>query len=295
MPLSTDKARVESATEAAAPVVFAVDNVCFRYDGSVAALDGISTTISAGERIALLGANGCGKSTLIKLLDGLLFADSGSILAFGEPLSDSRLRESAFGRKFRTRVAFVFQNSDAQLFCSNVREEIAFGPLQMGLPVTEVERRIADVAAFAGITSLLERAPFRLSGGEKKKVAIAAALAINPDVILLDEPTTGLDPRSQRWLVDLLVNLRPAGKTIITATHDLSIVPEIADRTIVMGEDHRIAADGPSNAILRDLNLLLRVNLIHEHAHRHGNIIHSHPHFHDAEHQHEHGDSGHAL
>jgi cobalt/nickel transport system ATP-binding protein len=138
------------------------------------------------------------------------------------------------------------------------------------------------------IARLLDRPPFQLSGGEKKKVAIASVLIINPDAILLDEPTNGLDPRSQRWLVDLLVSLHRAGKTLVTATHDLDIVPEVADRVIVMNERHGIEAIGDAHAILENDALLLSVNLIHEHAHWHGSLRHSHPHHHGGDHSHDH-------
>ncbi len=201
------------------------------------------------------------------------------------------LRDEATAFRFRRRVGFVFQHSDAQLFSPTVREEIAFGPLQMGLPPAEVERRLCDVADLMGIGSLLDRPPFQLSGGEKKKVALACVLAINPDVILLDEPTGGLDPRSQRWLVELLLSLHKAGKTLITATHDLDIVAEIADRVLIFSEEHTLAAECAARDIFTDLNLLLRVNLIHEHMHRHGSLVHSHPHYHSGDHDHKHAQS----
>lgn len=267
---------------------FALSGVSYAYGEGVVALREVSLTIARGEKVAILGANGCGKSTLIKLLDGLIHPQSGTMTAFGEPVTEAALREEAFAYRFRRRVGFIFQNSDAQLFSPTVREEIAFGPLQMGLSREEVERRLADVVAMLGIGRLLDRPPFQLSGGEKKKVAIASTLVVNPDVILLDEPTNGLDPRSQRWLVELLVALHGAGKTLVTATHDLSIVPEIADRVLVFGEDHTLLAEGSSSVILADIPLLLRVNLIHEHWHRHGSLFHSHPHHHDAEHDHTH-------
>ncbi len=281
------KARWASPQEAAAPA-FVLSGVCYAYGPGVVALRDVSLTIGQGEKVAILGANGCGKSTLIKLLGGLIHPQSGVITSCGEPLTEVALRGEAFAYRFRRRVGFIFQNSDAQLFSPTVREEIAFGPLQMGLPRVEIERRIADLCTLLDLNSLLDRPPFQLSGGEKKKVAIASVLVTNPDVLLLDEPTNGLDPRSQHWLVDLLVKLHAAGKTLITATHDLSIVPEIADRVLVLGEDHTLAAEGPTHAILSDTDLLLRVNLIHEHWHWHGSLYHSHPHHHDAAHDHTH-------
>jgi len=138
------------------------------------------------------------------------------------------------------------------------------------------------------ITRLKERAPHTLSGGEKKKVCIASVLATNPDVLLLDEPTAGLDPRTQLWLIELLQDLSKAGKTIITATHDLDIIEQISDRAIVIGEDHRIRVDRSTKSVLNDLELLLAANLIHRHMHRHGAIAHQHLHDHDEEHKHVH-------
>ena len=267
---------------------FRLSEVGYRYGEGVVALHGVSLTIGMGETVAILGANGCGKSTLIKMLDGLIHPQEGRIEAFGENLTEESLRDEKFAYRFRRRVGFIFQNSDAQLFSPTVRDEIAFGPLQMGLSVEETERRIRDVAALLDITRLLERPPFQLSGGEKKRVAIACSLAVNPDVLLLDEPTNGLDPRSQYALVELLVRLSAAGKTLITATHDLNIVPRIATRALVFSEEHTVVADASSQEILADLPLLLRVNLVHEHLHRHGEIIHAHPHPHNHEHNHTH-------
>ena len=267
---------------------FRLTDVGYRYGEGVVALYGVSLTIGLGETVAILGANGCGKSTLIKMLDGLIHPQEGRIEAFGEALTEESLRDERFAYRFRRRVGFIFQNSDAQLFSPTVRDEIAFGPLQMGLSVEETERRIRDVAALLDIVRLLERPPFQLSGGEKKRVAIACSLAVNPDVLLLDEPTNGLDPRSQYALVELLVRLSGAGKTLITATHDLNIVPRIAARALVFSEEHTVVADASSQEILADLPLLLRVNLIHENLHRHGEIIHAHPHGQTHDHSHTH-------
>jgi cobalt/nickel transport system ATP-binding protein len=268
--------------------VYKLEQVGFRYAEEVVALRGISFSVAAGERIALLGANGCGKSTLLRLLDGLLFPQQGAIAAFGEPLTEARLRDETVAMRFRRRVGFIFQNSDAQLFSSTVREEIAFGPLQMGLSRADIERRLEDVARLLEITALLERPPFLLSGGEKKKVAIASSLVINPDVLLLDEPTNGLDPRSQTWLARLLTQLHLAGKTLLVATHDLGFARQIADRALVFSEEHTLVADGECAQILSCTDLLQNVNLIHEHGHWHGALWHSHPHAHDPDHSHPH-------
>lgn len=243
-----------------------------------------------GERLALLGANGSGKSTLLHLLDGLYFPQQDGVTAFGQRLTEAALERPPFGPQFRQAVGFLFQNSDAQLFCATVEEELAFGPLQLRWPKADIRRRIDDTLQLLEIAHLRDRTPQNLSGGEKKRVALASLLVVNPSVLLLDEPTAGLDPRSQSVLLDILEQLHAqTGMTLITATHDLTLLPHLADRALVLGEDHRLAADGSAHAILQDDDLLLAVNLIHAHTHRHGDIVHRHPHHHITEHEHAHG------
>ncbi len=271
----------------AAPA-FELEGVGFAYEETGPALRDISLRVGRGERVAVLGANGSGKSTLLRVLDGLLFPATGAVRAFGEALSEPALREAPRAQRFRRRVGLVFQNADAQLFSTTVREEIAFGPLQLGLSREEIEARTADVAGMLSLDGLLERPPFRLSGGEKKKVAIASVLVVNPEAILLDEPTAGLDPRTRGWLLDLLVELHHAGKTLVSATNELDLVPAFADRAILLDESHAVAADRPAGTLLADGELLRRVNVIHEHSHRHGPTWHAHSHFHGGEHEHEH-------
>jgi cobalt/nickel transport system ATP-binding protein len=267
---------------------FDLRGVEFRYSDGHLALESVDLLISRGERVGLLGANGSGKSTLLRILNGLQTATSGTMRAFDDRIDESSLRDGRIAGRFRRNVGFVFQNSDAQLFSSTVREEIAFGPLHSALPPAEIEQRTVDVAAMLGIGHLLERPPFRLSGGEKKKVAIASVLVMNPEAILLDEPTSGLDPRSRGWVVEILQTLHDVGKTLVIATHDLDLARAVADRVVVLGEDHRIHADGLTPAILRQSDLLTRVNLIHEHYHWHGTYGHSHPHHHGGDHEHAH-------
>ncbi|WP_433219982.1 energy-coupling factor ABC transporter ATP-binding protein [Dactylosporangium sp. CS-047395] len=244
-------------------VVFECRDLRYSYLERFPALDGVSVTVAAGETVALLGANGCGKSTLLKLLDGLLFADSGTFTAFGEEVTEDKLEDEQFNHGFRARVGFVFQNSDAQVFSPSVREEIAFGCLQLGLDRATAAARVDDVMAMLDISDISDRAPFQLSGGQKKRVAIASVLVMNPEVLLFDEPTAALDPRTQFWLIELLEQLRSAGKTIVLATHDLESLPALADRCVVFGEDHRILSDAATSSVLDDRDLLLRANLIH--------------------------------
>ena len=271
-----------------AETVFQVDDVSFSYPDSGACLRGVSLEVRKGERVALLGANGSGKSTLLRLLDGLRFAQEGEVRAFGERLSPALVERPPFGPRFRKEVAFLFQDSDAQLFCPSVEEELAFGPLQVGWDRDEILRRIGDSLEIMGIGTLRERPPQSLSAGEKKKVALASLLVLSPSVLLLDEPTAGLDPRSQGVFLELLEQLHASGLTTVTATHDLELVPHVADRAVVMGEDHRVAADGPVKEVLSDTALLLTVNLIHAHRHSHGALVHSHAHRHVVMHEHPH-------
>ncbi|MBV8162084.1 MAG: ATP-binding cassette domain-containing protein [Acidimicrobiia bacterium] len=258
--------------------LLAAHDLSYAYLERFTALDGVSLRVERGEKVALLGANGCGKSTLLKILDGLLFPDSGRYCAFGVEVTEAHLEDEQFNRGFRSRMGFVFQNSDAQVFSPTVREEVAFGPLNMGMGRDEVEARVADTVAMLGIADLAERAPFQLSGGEKKKVAIASVLAMNPEVLLFDEPTAALDPRTQEWLVELILELSGAGKTVVLATHDLDVLERLADRCLVFSEDHRIVAEGAPGGVLDRRDLLLAVNLIHEHGHRHGALAHAHEH-----------------
>jgi len=271
--------------------IFDLQDVSYTYLKKFEALRDINVTMTAGEQIAIMGANGSGKSTFLSILNALIYPTSGEFYAFGNLVKEeafTSLEDNEFGRYFRKKVGFVFQNPDIQLFSSTVVDDIAFGPLQLGLPREEVKKRTEEVMSMMDISNLRERAPHTLSGGEKKKVCIASILSVNPEVLLLDEPTAGLDPRTQLWLIELLQDLAKAGKTIITATHDLDIIEQISTRAIVFGEDHAIKADSHCNAVMNDLDLLMSTNLIHRHMHRHGRLMHEHLHLHDAKHHHEH-------
>ena len=265
--------------------VFEVDNVSFEYE-KLPALRGLSLTIEHGQSIALVGANGSGKSTLLRLLDALCFPASGAIRFCGELLTVEKFHSDKFAMSFRRRVALVFQNPDVQLFNPTVFDEIAFGPLQMGWSSAEVIARVDETLQLMGIPHLRDRAPYRLSGGEKKRVALASVIVLDPEVLLLDEPTAMLDPRSQSQLIDLIQQWKGTSKTVITATHQLEIVEDIADRVFVL-EQGSVAASGSAHDILSDGDLLLRANLVHAHRHKHGEITHSHPHLHShGEHKH---------
>ena len=247
-------------------LIFSVTDLCFAYDQKIPALDQVNLAVTAGESLAILGANGCGKSSLLKILDGLYFPDRGSITAFGKPLTEAAFLEDAFNFDFRRRVGLVFQDSDVQLFMPSVWDEVAFAPLQLGVSQEQVKERLASALSALQIERLRDRPPHQLSNGEKKRVALASVLSLSPDVWLLDEPTTGLDPRSQGWLVEFIQNQRQAGKTLVSATHDLAIAEQIATRILVFDEDHRIAASGDPEEILGDHELLHRCNLSHFHV-----------------------------
>lgn len=269
--------------------IFDLKNVSYSYVGKIDALKDVTLKINRGEQVSIIGSNGCGKSTLLAILDGLVYPTSGQFYAFDNLINEDAfdaIADNEFRTYFRTKVGFVFQNSDVQLFCPTVYEEIAFGPLQLNLPADEVRTRVEDVLDMMQIGKLRDRSPHTLSGGEKKKVCIATVLVNNPDVLLLDEPSAGLDPRTQLWLVDLLVELGQAGKTVITATHDLEIIDQISKRAIIMGEDHRVKMDKDSKSVLSNYELLLSANLVHEHTHLHGKMVHEHLHFHGKAHEH---------
>ena len=272
--------------------IFHLRGVRYLYNGRQPALDGINLDIYRGEQVALLGANGSGKSTLLKLLDGIYGPTEGTMRALGREIAAVAAGEDAF--RFHREVGLVFQDPDIQLFSATVFDDVAFGPLQLGQTPDEVKATCDEALRQMEITHLAQRAPFELSGGEKKRAAIASVLSLRPEVILLDEPTAALDPRTKWVLVNLIRRLGQAGKTIITATHELEIVPIIASRVIVIGEERRILADGPPEVVLADHDLLIRANLIHEHLHeqgmRHGHahLIHDHvDHAHEADPQRE--------
>ena len=219
--------------------LFSLDNVCFAYEGHIA-LRYITLDVARGETVVLQGSNGCGTSTLLKLLNGLVYAEEGTYRFDGDVIDEKSLKDNVFSKRFHQRVGFIFQNSDVQLFCGNVEEEISFGPRQMGLSEEEVKQRTDDVIGLLGIEDLRERAPYHLSGGEKRKVAIACILSMNPEALVLDEPLAGLDRKTQEWLVGFLLDLKKAGKTLIVSTHNDELAHTLADRLVVIGDDHSI-------------------------------------------------------
>jgi cobalt/nickel transport system ATP-binding protein len=250
--------------------IFHLRGVRYLYNNRHVALDGIDLDIYPGEQVALLGANGSGKSTLLRMLDGIIAPAAGTMRALGQNIAAVAAGEESF--RFHRQVGLVFQDPDIQLFSATVFDDVAFGPLQLGLNKEEVARRCEEALSQMEITHLAKRAPFELSGGEKKRAAIASVLSLYPDVILLDEPTASLDPRTKWVLVNLITKLGQAGKTIITTTHELEIVPIIARRVIVIGEERKILADDTPERVLADRDLLIRANLIHPQLHPYGTL-----------------------
>jgi len=261
-------------------IIFDLENVDYTYLNRFPALRKVNLNIRLGQRIAITGANGSGKSTLLHLLDGLIFPCQGRISFLGKELKEDDFNDVEFCRDFRRKVGFVFQNPDVQLFCPSVNEDIIFGPLQLGFGRKIIQKNLESVCQILNLTDLLDRQPHQLSVGEKRKVALASVLAISPQILILDEPTAGLDPLTTRQIIDLLMRASAEGKTIITSTHDLHIIEEISDTVFVFNADKRLAAFGETKNILGDSILLQENNLAHIHTHRHNDGIHLHAHEH---------------
>jgi cobalt/nickel transport system ATP-binding protein len=240
----------------------------------------VSFGVRPGERVVVLGVNGCGKTTLLRLLDGLVFAASGSVRYAGLPLGRRELEDPGFRRRFRGEVGLLFQNVDAMLFNPTVADEIAFGPRQLGLP--GVEGRVARWAEVLELGALLARPPFELSGGEKKRVALAALLAVDPKVLLLDEATANLDPAWSARLVDLLAGMPDL--TVVAATHNVSVAEELGTRALLLAPGRPgVLLDGSPADLLRNRAALVESGLAHRHVHRHRGDAHTHFHLHDGE------------
>lgn len=236
--------------------ILEVKDLCHRYphlDSN--ALDKINLKVFKGERVAVLGANGAGKSTLFKHLNGILRPLSGEVLLKGEIVTKKNVRAC------RETVGIVFQDPDDQVLAPSVEEDIAFGPINMGLSRNEVEKRVKEALEMVGLTGFEERAPHHLSGGQKKLVAIAGILAMRPEVIVLDEPTAGLDPLSSARVLELIMKMnRELGITLLLSTHDVDVVPYFAERVFVLHHG-RLEADGSPDEIFSDPELLRKAHL----------------------------------
>ena len=242
--------------------LFSLENVSFGYGGNGLAVSDVSFSIERGESVAFLGANGSGKSTLLKILDALIFPTSGKFSAFGREIDEKAARDPGFRLVFRRDTALLFQNSDIQLFCEKVEDELAFTSLQLGMTRVEIDARIAEISGIFRLGGMLGKAPYNLSDGEKKRVALASVLVHGPSVLLLDEPTSHLDPRSVKFVSGFLKKLHEAGMTVVFATHEIALAEVLAQKVILLGEDHSVSAQGDAKAILEDQGLLKKENLI---------------------------------
>ncbi len=268
-----DRAAAESSTRStggfSGEFAFELNGLRFNYPDGVLGVEIEHLGIRRGCCTILLGANGSGKSTLLKILDGLLYPQEGELTAFGEHVTERRLDTKEFQRRFRSRVGFVFQDADIQCFSPTVRDELAFGPLQRGLAGKDIDLIVQEALSTLRIESIADRYPYRLSGGEKKRVAIASVLTMDPEVYLLDEPTANLDPATEGILIDLLAGFAERGKTVVAATQDLMLARHIGDRAVILGPDRQLAAEGEITGLLDRSELLARAGLAHYHRHPH--------------------------
>jgi cobalt/nickel transport system ATP-binding protein len=238
--------RYDDGVDAVSQPVVEVRDLQYAYPDGHPALRGLSFSIADGETVAIVGANGAGKSTILLHLNGCLMPQAGTVRIRDLPVSKRTLPD------VRRTVGMVFQDPDDQLFMPTVYEDVAFGPLNLGLPAEEVDRRVMHALSIVGAVHLKYRPPYRLSGGEKRAVAIASVLSMSPTILVMDEPTSNLDPQARRRLIELLKTFE---QTIIVATHDLDMAFDLCARTIVVKEGG-ILADGPSREILQDAALL---------------------------------------
>ncbi|AFL99943.1 ABC-type cobalt transport system, ATPase component [Desulfitobacterium dehalogenans ATCC 51507] len=228
-----------------------VKNLHFSYPDGHEAIKDISFTIYQGESVGIIGANGSGKSTLLSLIMGVLFPDKGEV-----KVGDITVTKKTLST-IRQRVGMVFQDPDDQLFMTTVFDDVAFGPRNYHLDEEEVKIRVEEALAMVGIPHLIERAPFKLSGGEKRAAAIASVLSMKPDTLIMDEPTTGLDPKSRRRLINILNGFN---QTRIITSHDLDMVLETCERILII-KDGEVAASGTTSEILKNGELLEQCGL----------------------------------
>lgn len=216
-----------------------LSHISYNYE-EVSALNDISLEIYAEELIFFTGPNGCGKSTLFKLLNGLIFPTKGEYYFDNKKIDKNTLQDNIFAKNFHKRIGYIFQNPDVQLFNATVYDEIAFGPRQMNLNEDIIHQRVNELLIYLNIQHLQDRPPYHLSGGEQKKVALAAILALNPDILMIDEPLNGLDNKTRQWFKDFLIDFIKANKTILISTHEQELLSLPHSRIIKFNDKHTI-------------------------------------------------------
>ena len=236
--------------------IIEIHNLSYHYPDSKKALDGINLQIMTGEKVAILGANGAGKSTLLLHLNGILL-DNNSMPGENRIQIAGQALTADTASQIRGRVGLVFQNPDDQLFSATVRDDVAFGPYYQGLDLDEIDVRVNEALTAVHMTGYEDRNPYHLSGGEKKRIAIATVLSMRPKILVFDEPTAGLDPRARRHLIELLVELP---QTMLIATHDLALARQITPRAVVL-DGGQIVADRPAADLLDNHDLMLQHGL----------------------------------
>jgi len=224
----------------------------YAYPDGTLAVDGVDVTIERGERVALLGPNGAGKSTLLQLLGGLIEPDAGTVRYFGETTDADTVRD---------RLSVLTQNPADYLFNPTVREDLAYGPAQQDCSREEVDRRIDRIADLLDLDGLLSKPPFRLSGGQQRRAALASALTVEPELLFLDEPVSNVDAANRADILELLDDLAADGVTLVTSTPDTELVPHVADRVVLLDAAGEVAASGPTREILTNVELLTDCDL----------------------------------
>lgn len=246
-----------------------VDKVSFQYEDKVV-LENISFEIQKGEKVVLLGNNGSGKSTLLRILSALYFGE-------GEYFyKNTLITKKSVTKNFRKEVGILFQNPDTMIFNPTVFDEIAFGLREFN--VSDIDDRVRQIADKFCLTRYLDESPLKLSGGEKQKVMLCAILALEPEFLLLDEPTANMDPKTTGWFVDLMHEMNI---TTLISTHNISIAYEFGDKALVLNDKHQIIYDGIIDTLMQDKKILIEGNLLHIHKHKHKDFNHSHYHMHN--------------
>jgi len=260
-------------------VVFKLENVEYAYPQGVDGIENATFQVRQSDTIAVLGSNGSGKSTLLKILDGLYEPCGGKFYAFGEKISAVKLKDKEFSRFFRSKIGMLFQDVEAQLFSPTVYDEIAFSPRQLELDEDEVKKRVLDITALLGIKNIINRYPHSLSTGEKRKVALASVFSFDPQVYLLDEPTANIDPKTEGIIIDLILDLKQKGRTVIVATQDLLLADHFAKSVILMSDAKQVVVVDDKEKVFSDTELLHKSGLLHSHKKIHKfftSYVHSH-------------------